>query len=219
MRSVWHLWGNIYVFRWHWLWHRAAGEGDSYSKSRGRATVWPLHVGVMKEGVEERGTVNSAAAAPPSWPSGPRGWRPWGPGPAWRKRHTVFITLTLLTCLVESSLVAQAHVGTTGTGFAGGGAGNLSSVASKCFSHSPWIVSTLAPYFSTVYGEHLLIDGVVVASEGVECTQLSPAHTQFLGCTAPEATDVCADQRDAQDVECQHAWTGRATEAHSDTRG
>lgn len=50
---------------------------------------------------------------------------------------------------------------------------------------------------------YLHVDGVVVACEGIECSQLRPADTELLLGLLTEATDVCSHQRDAQKVKGQ----------------
>lgn len=49
----------------------------------------------------------------------------------------------------------------------------------------------------------LLVLGVVVASEGVEGTELHPAGAQLLRGAAGEAADVRPDQWDAKEAEAQ----------------
>lgn len=55
---------------------------------------------------------------------------------------------------------------------------------------------------------YLTFDVIVVTHEGVECSQLCPADTQFLLRVLHEATDVCSHQRDAQEVKSQHTCMG-----------
>lgn len=45
---------------------------------------------------------------------------------------------------------------------------------------------------------------IVVPHEGVEGTQLGPAHAQLLGCVARKATDVSTHQWNPEEVEEQH---------------
>lgn len=49
------------------------------------------------------------------------------------------------------------------------------------------------------------VDGVVVACEGIESSQLRPADTEFLLWLLAEAADICSHQRDAQEVKGQDA--------------
>lgn len=50
---------------------------------------------------------------------------------------------------------------------------------------------------------YLQVDGVVVACEGIESSQLRPADTEFFLRLLTEATDICSHQRDAQKVKGQ----------------
>ncbi len=70
---------------------------------------------------------------------------------------------------------------------------------------APLLIVLCGDVGAVVLKSYLHVDGVVVACEGIESSQLCPADTEFLLRLIAEATDICSHQRDAQKVESQDA--------------
>ena len=82
-------------------------------------------------------------------------------------------------------------------------------VGKQLISHAQCIDGCIPDRLPQIQLLRLLIDGIVIAGERIECSYFYPASTQLFSSVKDESTDISSHHGDAEETEVHDAHDGR----------